>query len=74
MKPDYLVEDLTWTCHESLAHAGAYKCYLAMREDFVWMNMAGKVKWILRTWHVCQTVKYPNQHTYVEMKNVVTKK
>ena len=35
MVPDDLVEDLTWACNESLAHAGAYKCYLAMREDFV---------------------------------------
>ena len=34
MVPDDLVEDLTLACHESLAHAGAYKCYLAMREDF----------------------------------------
>ena len=33
MVPDELVEDLTWACHESLAHAGAHKCYLAMRQD-----------------------------------------
>ena len=73
MVPGAMVEDLTWTCHESLAHAGAYKCYLAMREDFVWLNMARKVKAILRTCHACQTAKYPNQHTQVEMGNIVSK-
>ena len=73
MVPDELVEDLTWACHESFAHAGPYKCYLAMHEDFVWLNMARKVKSILQTCHICQTVKYPNQHTYVEMGNIITK-
>ena len=28
MVPDAMVEDLTWMCHESLAHAGPYKCCL----------------------------------------------
>lgn len=46
----------------------AYKCYLTLCEDFIWMNMDRKVKSILRT---CQTPKYPNQHTYIEMGNFV---
>ena len=70
---DDLVEDLTWACHESHAHAGAYKCYLGMRDDFVCLNMARKFKSTLRTCHICQTAKYPNQHTYVEMGNIITK-
>ena len=51
--------------------ADAYKCYLTPREDFIRLNMARKVKSILRTCHTCQTAKYPNQHTYVEMGNIV---
>ena len=38
MVPDHLIEELTWACHESLAHPGAYKCYLTLREDFIWTN------------------------------------
>ena len=33
--------------------------------------MARKVKTVLRTCHSCQTAKHPNQHTYVEMGNIV---
>ena len=71
MVPDHLIEKLTWACHESLAHAGAYKCYLTLREDFIWTNMARKVKSVLRTCHTSQTAKHPNQQTYVEMGNIV---
>ena len=39
-------------------------------EDFLWLNMARKVKSILRTCHICQTAKYPK---YVEMGNIITK-
>ena len=35
------------------------------------MKMARKVKSVLRTCHTCQTAKYPNQHLYVEMGNIV---
>lgn len=73
MVPDNIVEDLTWACHESLAHACSYKCYLTLREDFIWMNISRKIKSILRTRHTCQTSKYPTQHTYVEMGNIVTR-
>lgn len=73
MVPDGLVEELTWACHESLAHAGPYKCFLALREDFIWINMLRKIKSLLRTCHTCQTAKYPNLHTCVEMGNIVTR-
>ena len=39
----------------------------------MWLNMARKVKSILRICHICQTAKYLNQHTYVEMGNIITK-
>ncbi|MFP3031746.1 MAG: integrase, partial [Wolbachia sp.] len=73
MVPDELVEELTWACHESLVHAGPYKCFLALHEDFIWINMLRKIKSLLRTCHLCQTAKYPNLHTCVEMGNIVTR-
>jgi hypothetical protein len=73
MVPQQMVEEITWACHESLAHAGAYRCYLVLREDFIWNNMARKIKAILKTCHACQTARHPNQHTYVEMGNIITK-
>lgn len=55
MIPDHLIEGLTWACHEELAHVSAYKCYLALREDFIWENMVRRIKAVLRTCHICQT-------------------
>jgi hypothetical protein len=56
--PQHLLEEVTWACHESLAHAGAYRCYLALKEDFVCNNMARRVKAILKTCHACQTARH----------------
>ena len=72
MIKDHTIEDMTWACHESVAHASAYKYYLTLREDVIWMKMSRKIKSILHTSHTCQTSKYPNQHTYVKMGNIVT--
>lgn len=33
--------------------------------------MGRKIKSILRTFQTCQTAKYPNQHTYVEIGDIV---
>ena len=54
------------------AHAGAYKCYLTLWKDFIWMNMSRKIKSILHTCHICQTSIYPNQHNYVDVGKIVT--
>ena len=35
--------------------------------------MMKKVRAILRACHDCRTSNYTNQHTYVEMKNIITK-
>lgn len=65
--PNDLLSEVTWACHESLGHAGPYRCYLALREDFICNNMYRKVRSILKVCHNCQTAKSPNLHTYVEM-------
>lgn len=73
MLPQQLLEPITWACHESLAHVGPYRCYLALREDFICNNMVRRVKNILKTCHICQTANYPNYHTCIEMGSIVTK-
>lgn len=71
--PHHLVEELTWACHLSQAHVGPYRCYLAMKEDFVCNNMVRKVKKILKTCEACQKANYPNYHTCVEMGTINAK-
>ena len=70
--PSSMLESITWACHESLAHAGPYRCYLALKEDFVCNNMVRRVRNILKTCHECQTAKSPNMHTYIEQQGIVT--
>ena len=70
---EHLIDEILWFCHTSLPHAGAYRCYLVLREDFIWNSITKKVRVTLRGCHDCQTSKYHNQHTYVEMNNIITK-
>lgn len=74
MLPQQLLEDITWACHESLAHVGPYRCYLVLKEDFVCNNMMRKIKNILKTCHACQTANYPNYNTCTEMGNIIARK
>lgn len=69
--PNELLPELTWACHESLGHAGPYRCFLAIREDFICNNMFRKIRAILKVCHNCQTSKSPNMNTYIEMQNII---
>lgn len=70
--PECMIDTLVEAAHLSLGHAGPYKCYLALREDFIWNNMARRIKNVLKYCYECQTAKYPNYHTCVEMGNIIS--
>lgn len=72
--PQHMLPEITWACHESLAHAGAHRTYLVMMETFVCNNMMRKIRTILKTCHTCQTANYPNYNTCIEMGSIVTSK
>lgn len=57
--PEQLIEGLVWICCESLAYAGAYKCYLTLGKVFMLNNIF--------IWHGKLNFKnmlcvYPNMH------------
>ena len=66
------IRDRTIPCHQSLAHASALKCHLALKEDFILNNMFIRIKAILKGCYECQTARHPNLHTYVDMQNIKT--
>ena len=43
-----MLKTLTIPCHQSLAHASALKCHLALKEDFILNNMFRRIKAILK--------------------------
>ena len=46
--------------------------YAALQEDVIYNSMMKKIRANLRTCHDCQTLKYPKQHTYIEMNDIIT--
>ena len=62
-----MLKTLTRPCHQSLAHASALKCHLALREDSILNNMFRRIKAILKGFYECQTARHPNLHTYVDL-------
>lgn len=67
---DDMLHRLIIPCHQSLAHASAYKCSLTLKEDFYIPGMLTKIKKIIKKCFDCQTAKQPNLHTYVAMQNM----
>lgn len=70
--PNTMLKQLKWACHESLAHTGPYRCYIAMREYFICKNMIRETRTILKICHICQTAKAPNMHTYIKQEEIIT--
>lgn len=68
-----MLQTLIVPCHESLGHASSLKCYLSLKEDFIVNNMYRRIRNVLKKCHECQTARYPNLHTYVEMQSIRVK-
>lgn len=71
MLPNRMLRPKTWTCHESLAHSGPFRCYLETKEDIICNNMVCRIRNIPKTCHIRQTAKAPNLHSYIEQQGIM---
>lgn len=68
--PQSLVNTLISECHKFYLHCGARKCLQILQKDFIFKDMARKIRQLIGTCDTCQKCKHSNHPLYGETSGV----